>query len=418
MKHKIIVVGGGAAGMMAAHAAKTPGNEVFLLEKNKRLGKKILITGKGRCNVTSADDPEEIIQQIVRNGTFLYTALYTFTNRAVCDLFEANGLALKTERGNRIFPVSDRAADVVSTLEKILREDGVTIRLHSEVRDVVTDAGKVAGVRLTSGEILSADAVILATGGCSYPVTGSDGEGIRMAARTGHRTVRPVPCLVAMEGVSGNKAFYKNLAGLSLRNVSVRMKSGKKTVYEGFGEMLFTHDGISGPIILTASSMLCGEAEFPIEVFLDFKPALTEEALDKRLLRELEAGRNKDLRNVMKELLPQKLIEPVLEAAGLDRFLKAHAMTKAMRRQLGEALKAFPLTMTAWKGFREAIITRGGVDVRDIDPHTMESRHISGLYFAGEMTDLDAVTGGYNLQIAWSEGYLAGRSAEEKLCTV
>lgn len=408
---QVAVIGGGAAGMLAAIAAAEHGHQVQLFEKNEKLGKKIYITGKGRCNVTNACDTEELFAAVVHNPKFLYSSFYSFTNQDIMELVERNGCPLKTERGGRVFPVSDKSSDVIRALTVCLKNAGVWVRLYEEVDSVETRDGKVSGIRLKkTREIVSADAVIVATGGLSYPSTGSTGDGYRFAEKTGHTVTDLSPALVPFEAA---EPVVKDLQGLSLRNIQAKVLKGKKVLYEEFGEMLFTHFGVSGPVLLSASSY--GAAQLkkgPLTLSLDLKPALSEEQLDARILRDFEEQKNKQYKNSLSRLLPAKMIPVIVERSGIDPDKKINEITKEERRRIVQAVKDFRLTLTGLRGYKEAIITQGGISVREINPSTMESKLVKGLYFAGEVLDLDAVTGGYNLQIAWSTGHLAGSSVE------
>lgn len=407
----VAVIGGGAAGMLAAIAAAEHGHQVQLFEKNEKLGKKIYITGKGRCNVTNACDTEELFAAVVHNPKFLYSSFYSFTNQDMMELVERNGCPLKTERGGRVFPVSDKSSDVIRALTVCLKNAGVWVRLYEEVDSVETRDGKVSGIRLKkTREIVSADAVIVATGGLSYPSTGSTGDGYRFAEKTGHTVTDLSPALVPFETA---EPVGKDLQGLALKNIQAKILKGKKVLYEEFGEMLFTHFGVSGPVLLSASSY--GAAQLkkgPLTLSLDLKPALSEEQLDARILRDFEEQKNKQYKNSLSRLLPAKMIPVIVERSGIDPDKKINEITKEERRRIVQAVKDFRLTLTGLRGYKEAIITQGGVSVREINPSTMESKLVKGLYFAGEVLDLDAVTGGYNLQIAWSTGHLAGSSVE------
>ena len=408
----VIVIGAGASGMMAAYAAAAAGAEVQLLERNEKAGKKVYLTGKGRCNLTNATEVSELFEAVPRNRKFLYSSIYGFDNQATMDFFESQGLALKVERGQRVFPASDHASDVTKTLLSALRGQGVAPQLHCLVDSIELEEGRVRGVRVRRPEgegFLPADAVICACGGCSYPSTGSDGTGYKLAEACGHHVTPLSPSLVPM---NAREDFCRELQGLSLKNVSVRLLSGKKQVYEGFGEMLFTHFGVSGPLILSASSVAnehFGHGD--LELHIDLKPALSAEQLDKRLLRMFAEAPNKSFKNALPGLLPAKLLEVVIRLSGVDPDKKVNAVTRAERAALAGLLKDLRVTVTGLRGFDEAIVTRGGVDVKELNPSTMESKLVDGLYFAGEMLDVDAVTGGYNLQIAWSTGHLAGESA-------
>lgn len=404
---KVLVIGGGAAGMMAAYAAGMCGHEVTLLEQNEKLGKKIYITGKGRCNFTNASPLEEIMQAVVSNPKFLYSAFYTFSNDAVMDFFENQGMPYKIERGNRAFPVSDHASDVIRALERAMKEQDVRIRLHTQVRELLIEDDKATGVLLTDGGKIMADSLILATGGLSYPTTGSTGDGHTMAKNSGHKIVTPRPALVPL---TTKEEYILRMQGLSLKNVSLKIKDEKRVIYDAFGEMLFTHFGVSGPLVLSASSVLSRHFPREYQSYIDLKPALSEEVLNERLLREFSERPNQHIKAVFQQLLPAKMIPVMIELSQISMDKPVNAITKEERRRLVGLFKAFPFTITGTRGFKEAIITQGGVSVKDIDPATMESKRIKDLYLVGELLDLDALTGGYNLQIAWSTGYLAGIS--------
>ncbi len=401
----VIVVGGGAAGMMAAYAAALVGHEVTLLEQNEKLGKKIYITGKGRCNFTNACSVEEMMAAVVSNPKFLYSALYTFPNDAVMDFFEREGMPYKIERGNRVFPVSDHSSDVIRTLEQSLRKLQVRICLHTKVKDLVVKENRVQGVMLTDGSRLSADSVIVATGGRSYPTTGATGDGYEMAAHCGHRLMEQHPALVPLVA---EEEYIIRMQGLSLRNVRLSIRQQGKVRYEGFGELLFTHFGVSGPLALSASSYLTAHLPAPMEASIDLKPALSIEQLDERILREFAARPNQHLKSVYQQLLPTKMIPVMIELLQIDERKPVNEITREERKRMVDLLKQFPFTIVGTRGYNEAIITQGGICVKDIDPSTMESKKVHNLYFVGEVLDLDALTGGYNLQIAWSTGYLAG----------
>lgn len=397
--------------MFAALGAAEAGHRVTILEQNEKLGKKIYITGKGRCNLTNACDTEEIFTHVPRNAKFLYSAIYTYDNFRVMDFFEANGMPVKTERGNRVFPVSDHSSDVISTLQKALEKAGVEVLLHTKVTEILSKDGKIAGVRLKNGEKRTADAIILATGGKSYSSTGSTGDGFVFAEQLGHKIEEPVPSLVPMTVLED---YCMQMQGLSLRNVQVTIREGGKVIFEEFGEMLFTHFGVSGPLMLSASSVVNDRLRKKnLSLNIDLKPALSEEQLDARILRDFEENKNRQFKNSVKGLLPAKMIPVVISLSGIDPEKKINGITKQERKKLVECIKAFPLTLTGLRGFNEAIITRGGVSVKQVDPSTMESKLVKGLYFAGEILDVDAYTGGFNLQIAWSTGYLAGSSIAE-----
>ena len=402
------MVGGGAAGMMAAYAAAECGHSVVLLEQNEKLGKKLYITGKGRCNVTNACEQDKLFENIVSNPKFLYSAFYDFDNRRMMKLLDEAGCPLKVERGERVFPVSDHSSDIIAALERLLRTRRVTVRLKTAVRDVTARDGTVTGVLLADGEKLSADAVILATGGLSYPTTGATGDGYRMAQMLGHTVKECIPALVPMEI---REPWCSSLQGLSLKNVTLTMSCGTKKIWQGFGEMLFTHFGISGPLVLSASSYYskCKDKR-QVTVSVDLKPALTAEQLDKRILRDFEQNLNKQFKNVIGGLYPSKLTPVMVELLGIDAEKKIHEITRQERGRLAEITKRLTMHVIGLRDYTEAIITQGGVKVKEVNPSTMESKLIKGLYFAGELLDLDAMTGGFNLQIAWSTGHLAGSS--------
>ena len=404
---KVIVVGGGAAGMMACHAAAMCGHQVTLLEKNEKLGKKIYITGKGRCNLTNASDMESLFANVMSNRKFLYSAFYTFDNNQVIDLFEMNGMATKTERGNRVFPVSDHSSDVISTMAKVLKNDKVEVKLNTTVQSLIIKENKACGV-IVNGKEIYADNVILCTGGLSYPSTGSTGDGYEFAKKAGHRIIDCTPSLVPF---NIREEWVKDLQGLSLKNSAVTIYDEKKKLYSDFGEMLFTHFGVSGPMILSASGNIKA-AEFakPLKLVIDLKPAMTEDQLDKRILRDFDENKNKQFRNSVSKLLPSKLIPIIIDLSGIDPDKKVNEISKEERSHFVHLLKNLTMTINGLRGWNEAIITKGGINVKDVNPSTMESKLVSNLFFAGEVLDLDAMTGGYNLQIAWSTGYLAGLS--------
>lgn len=395
--------------MMAAVFAARNGQNVQLLEKNEKLGKKLFITGKGRCNITNAADIEDLFTAVISNPKFLYSGFYSFTNQQVIDFFEELGVKTKIERGERVFPVSDHSSDVIAAFSRELKSLGVSVSLHTEVRELLCEQDKVCGVLLTNGKKMKADAVIVATGGISYPSTGSTGDGYRFAKETGHRVTELLPSLVPMEV---RQWYAKELQGLSLRNIEIRITDGKKKLYEEFGEMLFTHYGVTGPVILSASSVV-GKTlrKKELTLHIDLKPALSEEQLDKRILREFDANHNKQYKNSIDSLFPAKLKPVMIELSEIEPEKKVNEITKEERQRLVHLIKDFTMTLTGLRGYNEAIITKGGISVKEIDPGTMESKKMKGLYFAGEVLDLDAVTGGYNLQIAWSTGYLAGINA-------
>ena len=406
---EILVIGGGAAGMMAAVFAARAGAEVTLLEKNEKLGKKVYITGKGRCNLTNDCDLDEFLAQVPRNPRFLYSALSFFSSRDMMALMEENGCPVTVQRGRRVFPTSEKASDVTKALTGLLRKWNVRIRLNSDVRCLKTENGLITGAELTDGTFLSADAVILACGGLSYPSTGSTGDGFRFAEALGHTITPPSPVLVGLET---EETWPRSLQGLSLRNVTLSLVSGKKALYSELGEMLFTHFGISGPLVLEASCHLPQPAKGG-RLFIDLKPGLTREQLDARLRRDFSEAGKKQLKSVLPGLLPASFAVIFPGLCGISPDLPCNQITAAQREQLLTALKALPLTIKAPRPIDEAVVTRGGVSVKEIEPGTMRSKLIPNLYFAGEMIDVDAHTGGYNLQIAWSTGALAGASACE-----
>ena len=405
---KVLIIGGGAAGMMAAVTAAGNGHDVYVYEKNEKLGKKIFITGKGRCNVTNAGTMEELFASVISNPKFLYSAFYGFNNEQTMDFFENLGVRLKIERGNRVFPVSDHSSDIIRGLEKEMERLGVNIFLNSEVSELIINDGEITGLLLKSGKRITADAVIVATGGISYVSTGSTEDGYRFAESSGHRLTECLPSLVPMEV----KEWYaKELQGLSLKNVTAAIYDGKKKLYEEFGEMLFTHYGVSGPIIISASSYIGKKLQKKeLKLVIDLKPALDPDQLDQRILRDFEENKNRQFKNSADRLFPAKLTPVMIELSDISPEKRVHDITREERRHFVELIKHFEMTLTGLRGYNEAIITKGGVSVKDIDPGTMESKRVKGLYFAGEVLDLDALTGGYNLQIAWSTGYAAGNS--------
>ena len=410
---KIAVIGCGAAGMMAALAAAESGGSVTIFEKKEKPGKKIYITGKGRCNVTNACQVEDYFGFVKRNPRFLYSAVYGFDNSAVMDFFESHGCKLKVERGDRVFPVSDHSSDIINTLYRAVVKAGVDVQFGTTVNSVESMQGAVSAITYSKGDDLITreefDSVIVCTGGMSYPSTGSTGDGYKFARDLGHTIVQPQPSLVPFET---QEEWCKDLQGLSLRNVGLKMfleSKKSKPVYEGFGEMLFTHFGISGPLVLTASCYY--EKDKSAKIFLDLKPALSEEQLDKRVLRDFEEGLNKSFKNILGGLFPSKLIPVMIKLSGIDPEKKVNAITKEERTAFVKLIKNLPLTVTGTRSFNEAIITRGGVSVKEINPSTMESKLVKGLFFAGEVIDVDTETGGFNLQVAWSTGHLAGEQS-------
>ena len=409
MTNDVVVIGGGAAGVMAACTAAEQGHRVLLIEKNERIGRKVMITGKGRCNVTNATyTVEELLENIPVNPRFLYSAFHCFMPVDTMELFEGLGVPLKVERGNRVFPVSDKAVDIVDALDKWLKQTGVH-RLHDTVKHILVEDGVVTGVETDQHGRIDAFAVILATGGLSYPRTGSTGDGYRMAKEVGHTVTEIVPSLVPM---TSDDPSCADMQGLSLRNVSVSVVDVKtgKTVYSDFGEMLFTHFGVSGPVILSASSHLHELQKGEYELRIDLKPALSDEQLEARLLRDFEANSNKNFRNSLGDLLPKSMIPVFLRKTGVNPYKKVNQITREERREILHTLREFTIPLSGFRPVEEAIVTSGGVQVKEVDPKTMESKLVEGLYFAGEVLDVDAYTGGFNLQIAFSTGRLAGLS--------
>ena len=406
---KVLIIGGGAAGMMAAIIAARNGQEVHLFEKNEKLGKKLFITGKGRCNITNACDMDTLFDSVTSNSKFLYSSFYTFTNEQAIDFFEELGVRTKVERGNRVFPVSDHSSDVIGGMTREMRRLGVDIHLNSEIQKVVSKDGHFSYIEEKNKKKYEGDACIIATGGISYQSTGSTGDGFRFAKEMGHEVTKLYPSLVPM---TAREAYVKELMGLSLRNVQVTIYNGKKKVYDDFGEMLFTHFGVSGPLIISASSLIGPQLlKNEMQMLIDLKPALSFEQLDARVLRDFEEARNKQFKNSIDKLFPAKLKPVMIELSEIDPEKKVNEISKEERQRFVRLIKAFPMTLTGLRDYNEAIITKGGVKVKEIDPGTMESKLVSGLYFAGEVLDLDAFTGGFNLQIAWSTGYVAGLNA-------
>ena len=397
---KVIIIGGGPAGMLAAIKSKKEKNQVTIIEKNKILGKKMLITGKGRCNITSGVDMSEFIKNVPSNGKFLYSSFKNFTNK---DILKLLNIPVKLERGNRYFPVSDKAKDVVDALEKEL--SGVEILTNTSVTEIITKNNEAIGVKTNKGDFF-ADKIILATGGKSYPLTGSTGDGYEMAKKLGHTITKIKPALVPLVAKKESKIQCQQMQGLSLRNVGLKLFNNNKLIYEDLGEMLFTHYGVTGPIILSASSHLVRQELNNPRIEIDLKPALTDEKLDERILRDFETEKNKEFRNSLDQLLPQKMIPVILEILQINK--KVNEVKKVERQKLVRTLKHFLIEIEGFRDISEAIITSGGINVKEINPKTMESKLIKNLYFAGEIIDVDAYTGGFNLQIAYSTGYTAG----------
>ncbi len=404
---KIAVIGGGAAGLIAAHTAAENGAEVTLFEKNEKCGKKIYITGKGRCNVTNDCEPQEYLTHVVNGAKFLTGAIYAFPPRSLMEYLESGGLRLKTERGNRVFPVSDKASDVTKCLENYCRHAGVTIRFGTKVLGLDILNSTMRGIITLNGLELF-DKVIVCTGGKSYPSTGSDGDGYKFAAEAGHTVIQPVPSLC---GINLKGDYFKEMQGLSLKNVSLKVYCGKKLVKELFGEMQFTHFGASGPLILSATALINRMNAADVKMLIDFKPALSSEQLEQRILRDFGADKNKDISNCLKSLLPSSAIMPILSRSGIAADKKVNSVTRTERASLLTNLKNFDILFLSLRGFEEAVVTSGGVSLKEVNPKTMESRLVKGLYFCGEVLDADAFTGGYNLQIAFSTGFCAGRAA-------
>lgn len=413
---KILIVGGGAAGMAAAVFLGEKNQEVHLFEKNEKLGKKLFITGKGRCNITNTCDEETFFKSVVTNSKFLYSAFYGYSNQDVISFFESLGLAVKEERGGRIFPASDHSSDVIRVLEKRMKELDVKVHLKSEAEAVLTEEGEagekqIKGIRLKNGAEISGDKVIIATGGFSYQATGSTGDGYTFAKETGHTVTDLRPALVP---IVTKEEYVTQMQGLALKNVRFTIKDGKRVLYDDFGELLFTHFGISGPLVLTASSYIGKKLEKKeLQGYIDLKAALTEEQLDARLLREFEAGINRQFKNVITGMFPAKMYPIILVLGGIAPEKKVNEITRKERQDFIYFVKHFPLTLVELRPFREAIITQGGVKVKEVNPKTMESKLVKGLYFIGEVLDLDAVTGGFNLQIAWSTARAAAEFIEE-----
>lgn len=406
---KVVVVGAGPAGVLCACTAALNGNEVILAERNSRIGRKLMITGKGRCNVTNnCFDPKEVIEQIPVNGRFMFSAFSEFMTYDTMNLFETLGVPLKTERGNRVFPVSDKSVDIVDALARYIKQCGVQ-QIEGRVTEILTtdDGSAVCGVKFENGKTVDCSRVVIATGGLSYPSTGSDGDGYKFAEKMGHSITPLSPSLVPIESLD---PCCKKMQGLSLKNVEIRVVDNKsgKAVYKDFGEMLFTHFGVSGPVILSASSHIRKIVPGQYSLFIDLKPALDEERLDYRIRRDFEELQNKDFQNSLFKLLPSKMIPVIVERTGIDPAKKVNQISRQERRTLVYNIKNFKIELSSFRPIKEAIVTSGGIDVKEIDPRTMESKLVSGLFFAGEVIDVDAYTGGFNLQIAFSTGYLAG----------
>ena len=414
---KVIIIGGGAAGMLAAISAALIGHEVSIYEKNEKLGKKLYITGKGRCNLTNASSMDIVMTKVVSNPKFLYSAFKSYTNENIMQLIEENSCPLKIERGNRVFPLSDHSSDIIKALTNKLKELNVNISLRTEVSEIIVDdytevgyKNKVKGIILKNKERIYADSIILCTGGMSYAATGSTGDGYNFAKKLGHNIIKPTPSLVPL---NIKEDIVRNLQGLSLKNVEISIKDKDKLIDKDFGEMIFTHFGVSGPLILSASSYIVKELENTnLDLYLDLKPALNFEKLELRLLRDFDKGKNKSIKNILTALLPSALIPIILDIVGIDSNKKVNEISKKERNILINNIKALKFTITSTRGFKEAIITKGGIDTKEVKPKTMESKLVKNLFFAGEVLDIDALTGGYNLQIAWSSAWCAGENIE------
>lgn len=414
---KVIIIGGGAAGMLAAISAALIGHEVSIYEKNEKLGKKLYITGKGRCNLTNASSMDIVMTKVVSNPKFLYSAFKSYTNENIMQLIEENSCPLKIERGNRVFPLSDHSSDIIKALTNKLKELNVNINLRTEVSEIIVDdytevgyKKKVKGIILKNKERIYTDSIILCTGGMSYAATGSTGDGYNFAKKLGHNIIKPTPSLVPL---NIKEDTVRNLQGLSLKNVEISIKDKDKLIYKDFGEMIFTHFGVSGPLILSASSYIVKELENTnLDLYLDLKPALNFEKLELRILRDFDEGKNKSIKNILTALLPSALIPIILDIVGIDSNKKVNEISKKERNILINNIKALKFTITSTRGFKEAIITKGGIDTKEVKPKTMESKLVKNLFFAGEVLDIDALTGGYNLQIAWSSAWCAGENIE------
>lgn len=409
----VVIIGGGAAGMLASIAAARQNHQVHVFEKNEKLGKKLYITGKGRCNVTNDSDVENLLNHVVSNPKFLYSAFYGFTSQDMMKLIEEAGVPLKTERGQRVFPVSDKSSDIIGALTRLMKKYGVNIHLHNEVKDIETNEGRITGIVYEDEYAkvckMNADAVIVCTGGVSYKATGSTGDGYTFAQNLGHSIKETMPSLVPL---NIKESWCMEMQGLSLKNVRASFHMGKKVLYDELGEMLFTHYGVSGPLILSGSAYIVSHLKKGKDITLkiDLKPALSMEQLDERILRDFENNKNKQFRNSLSALLPAKMIPIIIDQVGIDPYKQVNEVSREERQRLCALLKGLTLSVLSSRDYNEAIITRGGVAVKEVNPSTMESKLVEGLYFAGEVLDLDAFTGGYNLQIAWSTAWLAGNS--------
>lgn len=413
---KTIVIGGGPAGMLAGISTAENGNKVIILEKMEKTGKKLLITGKGRCNITNNGDLDEFMKNIPENSKFLFSSFNQYSNKDIISLLNSEGVSTKVERGGRVFPVSDKSIDVLEALKRKLKKLNVEIKTNFEVTKILTENGVAKGIEGKNKEQLFADKVILATGGMSYPVTGSTGDGYKMAKELGHTVTEIKPSLVPLISTGKSKELCQEMQGLSLKNIAIKIKCEDKEIYNDFGEMLFTHFGVSGPVILSASAVLVRYKnitklmqENKVKLVIDLKPALDNQKLDHRILRDFEELKNKEFKNSLEKLLPRKMINTFIKLTGIDPEKRVNVITKEERKTIVNTLKNFEITLNGFGSIDEAIITKGGIGLKEINPKTMESKIIKGLYFAGEIMDLDAFTGGFNLQIAWSTGYSAGK---------
>mgnify|MGYP004533166797 FL=1 len=413
---KTIVIGGGPAGMLAGISAAENGDKVIILEKMEKTGKKLLITGKGRCNITNNGDLDEFMKNIPENSKFLFSSFNQYSNKDIVSLLNSEGVSTKVERGGRVFPVSDKSIDVLEALKRKLKKLNVETKTNFEVTKILTEAGVIKGIECKNKEQLFADKVILATGGMSYPVTGSTGDGYKMAAELGHTVTEIKPSLVPLISTGKSKELCQEMQGLSLKNIAIKIKCEDKEIYNDFGEMLFTHFGVSGPVILSASAVLVRYKNInklmqgnKVKLIIDLKPALDNQKLDHRILRDFEELKNKEFKNSLEKLLPRKMINTFIKLTGIDPEKRVNVITKEERKTIVNTLKNFEITLNGFGSINEAIITKGGIALKEINPKTMESKIIKGLYFAGEIMDLDAFTGGFNLQIAWSTGYSAGK---------
>ncbi len=413
---KTIVIGGGPAGMLAGISAAENGDKVIILEKMEKTGKKLLITGKGRCNITNNGDLDEFMKNIPENSKFLFSSFNQYSNKDIVSLLNSEGVSTKVERGGRVFPVSDKSIDVLEALKRKLKKLNVETKTNFEVTKILTEAGVIKGIECKNKEQLFADKVILATGGMSYPVTGSTGDGYKMAAELGHTVTEIKPSLVPLISTGKSKELCQEMQGLSLKNIAIKIKCEDKEIYNDFGEMLFTHFGVSGPVILSASAVLVRYKNInklmqgnKVKLIIDLKPALDNQKLDHRILRDFEELKNKEFKNSLEKLLPRKMINTFIKLTGIDPEKRVNVITKEERKTIVNTLKNFEITLNGFESIDEAIITKGGIALKEINPKTMESKIIKGLYFAGEIMDLDAFTGGFNLQIAWSTGYSAGK---------